>query len=132
MPESGSVTLPIADIRAWLDSEPATTPDATHAEIVAQRAAETWRERLWTCPADTRMGVREVAEALDRSADAVYRMASVKLAAERGRSPLPCSRLDGVLVFRAGDVRRWLDTSAVVVNPPSAPLKLVSNKRRTP
>lgn len=78
---------------------------------------QTWRERLWTCPPDTRLAVPELTEALGRSADWVYRAVNAKNANERGRDPLPCSRLDGVLVFTAGAVREWLRASSVVVNP---------------
>jgi hypothetical protein len=78
---------------------------------------QTWRERLWTCPADTRLDVRALAEAVDRSADWVYRAIDPKRSAARGRDPLPCQKLDGVLVFSAGAVRGWLQASECVVNP---------------
>lgn len=70
----------------------------------APAAGTTWRERLWTCPADTRLGVREVAEALGRPKSWVYRSASIK----RGAHRLPAARLNGELVFEAGAVRAWL------------------------
>jgi hypothetical protein len=63
-----------------------------------------WRERLWTCPADTRLGVREVAEALGRPRSWVYRAAAVK----RGLRRLPAVRFGGELVFEAGVVRDWV------------------------
>jgi len=114
LPNDGAVTLSTATLRAWLADAPRViTPPAPIAEPDAQG----WRERLWTCPADTRLGVRELASALDRSPDWVYRATNAKLSAERGRDPLPCKRLDGVLVFTADAVRAWLRASEAVVNP---------------
>jgi len=116
LPNGAAVTLPAELLRSWLaddqPEQPAPVPDPV---------AETWRTKLWTVPESTRLGVREVAEALDRSADWVYRAVSVEQAAEKGRNPLPCKRLDGVLVFEVGAVRRWLQASEVVVNPDSRP-----------
>lgn len=110
LPAESSVTLPAAVLRDWLaDEKPFTAP-------LALVQAESWRERLWTCPADTRLGVREVAEALDRSADWCYRSTSAKRAREQGRNPLPAQKLDGVLVFTAGAVRQWLQVSERKVN----------------
>src|ERR1041385_5137634 len=46
-------------------------------------APVTWRERLWTCPGDTRLGVRELAEALGRPRSWVYRAVAGKREAKR-------------------------------------------------
>lgn len=62
-----------------------------------------WRERLWTVPAETRLGVVEVAEALDRPETYVYARTSSK-----ARDRLPHRRLGGRLVFRAGELRTWI------------------------
>jgi hypothetical protein len=70
----------------------------------ARCAQHAWRLRLWTCPPDTRLGVREVAEAVDRSPAWVYRAVSRKHA-EHGCNPLPHSTFDGQLVFVASAVR---------------------------
>lgn len=113
LPDGASVTLPAADIRAWLAEEPARAL----SPLVVAPEPQTWRERLWTCGADVRLGVREVSEALDRSPDWVYRAVDSRRSAERGRAPLPCSKLDGVLVFTAGAVRRWVQASERVVHP---------------
>lgn len=126
LPEGAAVTLPGAALRAWLEDEPAAAlPDPALAEA----EPVSWRERFWTCPPETRLGVRELAEALDRSADFVYRAVDPKRSAGRGRDPLPCSRLDGVLVFSAGAVRRWLDASAVTVNPEPRHVRLHTKRR---
>lgn len=128
LPDGAAFTLPADVVRAWLEDEPATATPAP----VALTEPQTWRERLWTCPLDTRLGVRELAEALDRSADWVYRATNAKRAATHGRDPLPCSRLDGVLVFTAGAVRAWLRASEEIVNPEPAGARLhVSRASRT-
>jgi predicted DNA-binding transcriptional regulator AlpA len=63
-----------------------------------------WAEKIWTCPPETRLGVRELAEAVGRPRSWVYRHAS-----PRGDlAPMPHRRLDGLLVFTAGEVRDWL------------------------
>lgn len=112
LPDGAAVTLPLAVVRAWLEDEPAAAPPS----LMAAAEPPGWRVRLWTCPDDARLGVQELAEAVGRSADWVYRATSATHAAEHGRDPLPCSKLDGVNVFRAGAVRRWLEASAVIVN----------------
>lgn len=112
----------LRDLVAWLRSAPAgtTVPAATLAEelgallaagpaLVTNTAAplpSTWRERLWTVPAETRMGVREVAEAAGRPVSWVYRRSGEK--AKKAR--LPHRKLDGELVFVAGEVRSWLQS----------------------
>jgi hypothetical protein len=69
-----------------------------------QAGNTSWAERLWTCPPETRVGVRELAEAIGRPRSWVYRHAS-----PRGDlAPIPHRRLDGLLVFTAGEVRDWL------------------------
>jgi len=130
LPDGAAVTLPADTVRAWLAEEPALVPSRL-TELASQPLS--WRERFRTAADDVRLGAPELAEALGRSRDWVYRATSPRWAAKRGRNPLPCSKLDGVLVFTAGAVRRWLQASAVMVNPepepPSARLR-VSRVRR--
>jgi hypothetical protein len=121
VPSGASVTLPVDTLRAWLDAEPDqpfTTEKLGRSEIPN---AASWRTLLWSCPESTRLGVPELCEALGRGRDWVYRAANAEHAAERGRDPLPCKRLDGVLVFEAGAVRRWLNASEVIENPEPKP-----------
>lgn len=111
LPEGSAVTLPANVVRSWLSEEPSPTPAAPALELPSS-----WRERLWTCPENTTLGVRELTEALGRSPDWVYRAVSAKRSAARDRHPLPCKKLDGVLTFEAGAIRRWLKSSAAIVN----------------
>lgn len=60
-------------------------------------ATPSWRERIWLAPPETRLGVDELAEALGRSRKFIYR-----------RLNIPRQRLDGVLMFKAGDIRTWI------------------------
>ena len=111
---------------AWLEAAPpgTTITAASLVEALAEMATEapmappeplqhTWRERLWLVPAETRLGVREVAEALGRPASWVYRRTSVK----SEKAPLPHRKLDGELVFTAGELRAWVERHEAVVVP---------------
>jgi hypothetical protein len=121
LPDGAAVTLPADAVRAWLAEEPASAmprPVDTPPQPVG------WREKLWTCPDAVRLSVPELAEALDRSPDWVYRATSPKRAIAHGRAPLPCRKLDGVLVFEAGPVRAWLQTSEQIVNPEAPRLRV--------
>jgi predicted DNA-binding transcriptional regulator AlpA len=69
-------------------------------EPVADEYEPTWRERLWIVPAETRIGVAELTEALGRPRSWVYRHTSGKT--------IPHRKLDGELVFVAGEIRAWI------------------------
>lgn len=99
--------LPAVWVRALVEElhvepEPVTDPEL---------AEQTWRERLWTVPADTRLGVVEVAEALGRPKSYVYARTG-----ESAEDPLPCRKLDGTLVFLAGELREWIQEREEVVH----------------
>ena len=111
-------TLDAEAVAAWLaplaDAEPA---EASAPVLV--NVAPSWKEKLWLCPAETRLDLAALCEALGRSRSWAYKLTSEKAAAkalakaaEAGAghepSPLPCRRLDGELVFVAGEVRAWL------------------------
>jgi len=83
--------------------------------------APTWRERLWIAPPETRLGVEELSEAIGRPKSWIYRHTSAK----SGLVQLPHRRLDGALVFLAGDVRQWLaqqESSELEVRPQVIPI----------
>ncbi len=77
----------------------------------------TWRERLWTCPPDTRLGRVELLEALGRSKHWLYRHTATKGDCAR----IPCRRLDGELTFVAGEVRTWLAEQEEILEPGRTP-----------
>jgi predicted DNA-binding transcriptional regulator AlpA len=62
-----------------------------------------WRVLLWSCPPDTRLGVDELLEAVGRPRSWLYKktMSGVP-------DRIPHRKLDGALVFVAGEVRHWL------------------------
>lgn len=109
----------LQDLLDWLRRAPAgTTLDASAIRDLLERATPaaaepppttlpiepTWRERLWTAPAETRIGVRELAEAVGRPRSWVYR----RTGPNSPRAPLPHRKLDGELVFVVGEIRDWL------------------------
>ena len=119
-----------ADMASWCErAPPGTRLDAQVVSDVLKSAVDpeeaepsreatstpsdlwTLRERLWTVPAETRLGVAEVAEALGRGRAFVYARTAAK-----AEDPLPHRKLDGTLLFTAGELRAWVrDREDVVV-----------------
>ena len=117
-------TVPVESLNELLAEEVSAPAPGTAgpALVEDETAADSWRIKLWAVPSETRLGVLELSEALGRSRGWVYRA----IASHRYRSrskpgerkpcdripnphPLPHKRLDGRLVFEAGQVRRWLE-----------------------
>lgn len=92
-----------------------TSADGCSSQVPAPPAAtglpQTWRERIWTVPAETRLGVAEVVEAIGRPKSFVYRHTSAK----SGLTLIPHRKMDGELVFVAGEVRTWLRDQEEVI-----------------
>lgn len=123
----------IADLDRWLAAAPEGTTLSARAvrdllssmELAASAAATapaaepqlelTWKERLWIVPAETRIGCRELAEAIGRPVSWIYRHTSSKAASEGGYELLPFRKLDGELVFVVGEIRAWLRDHEEVV-----------------
>ncbi len=89
----------VADALDAIAAQPvAPVPPAVPPAVVS------WRERLWTCDPQVRVGVPELSEATGRPKSWAYRAA-------RGTGtcpPVPHRKLDGHLVFVVGEVRQWL------------------------
>jgi len=102
---SAPLLLAAAALRQLADALDALAAEPTAPAPPARLPPEvSWRERLWTCDPQVRIGVPELSEGVDRPKSWVYRAA-------RGNGscpPLPHRKLDGQLVFVAGEVRRWL------------------------
>ena len=95
-----------AELVARLGSEFLEGLDGIRASEVGEEPITlTWRERLWLVPAETRLGVREVAEALGRSTSWLYRHTGPKC---DSADLIPHRKLEGELVFTAGEVRAWV------------------------
>lgn len=101
--EAVGATAPVANVYRLVLADLRPLADGNGGAALSVPGA-TWRERLWTCPPDTRLGVREVAEAVGRPRSWVYRAC----AAKRGPGRLRARRLDGELVLLASEVRDWL------------------------
>lgn len=70
-----------------------------------QPSPSSWRERFWTAPDETRIGVRELAEALGKSRSWIYH----RTARNSEAIPLPSRTIaSGKLEFVVGEVRAWL------------------------
>ncbi len=116
---SGDPEIVAVAARAILDRLHLTSPPTGTSDGVAARAgrsqsaSEPWSIRLWDCPPGTRLSVRDLAHAVGRPRSWVYRHTSPK----GDLAPIPHRRLDGLLVFLAGEIRDWLAANEEVKVP---------------
>lgn len=97
-------------LRARIVSSPAdaapgasTPPKPSEPADGEQGGERSWREKLWTVPAETRLGSKDVAEAVGRNVNWVHQRT------QKGADPmLPHAKLGNTLVFKAGEIRHWL------------------------
>lgn len=108
--------MTVAELRRWAETMPgALVPASALLEALdgleeptparggaVPTPSPSWRERLWSVPAETRLGVAEVAEALGRPKSFVYARTG------SAEDALPHRKLDGSLVFTAGEIRAWI------------------------
>lgn len=126
----------LAELRAWaLQAPPGTiVPVSSLVELldgledpqpiqVTEAAPETWREKLWSVPAEVRLGVSELAEAFGKPRSFIYARTG-----PRAANPIPCRKLDGALSFTAGEARAWLRATEAVVH--AGPMESPSSARR--
>ena len=139
----------LLELRDWLASAPLGTqlPAASLLEAVDEALGDeqakepsngvpesalplslNWRAQLWLVPAETRLGVRELAEALSRSPSWIYRRTSVKAAEKTGCDLLPFRKLEGELQFVVGEIRSWIREHEEVFV--SAPMESTAGERR--
>lgn len=123
-------TLEAATVRELLSAmtDPAIIAAPQTADVEASVTVPTsWRERLWTAPAETRIGVIELAEALDRPKSWVYRHTMEKAAGDR----LPHRKLDGELQFIVGEVRAWMrdHEELIVAGKAAAVVRSIDSRR---
>lgn len=100
--------LPAEALASMLRSVKERSPAPEPAPKDAETPEVTWRERLWTAPPQTRIGVQELMEALGRPRSWIYRHTSPKAAKEAGHDLLPYRKLEGELVFLVGEIRTWI------------------------
>lgn len=116
----GGTMLAAADVRELLATF-ATVSPVLPPTPPAEAPPVTWREKLWTVPAETRMGVVEVAEAIGRPRSYVYRCTAA--------TAIPFKKHDGELVFLAGEIRTWLQDTEETVKPGRVARPALSLKR---
>lgn len=118
-PSGNRIDAPLSDLLEALGDVREAVSRAEKAAREAERASEegsaptgpetaprwTWRSRLWACPPETRLGIRELVEALGVSKSWVY--SRTKSEAD---DPLPHRKLGGALLFVAGELRHWIRT----------------------
>jgi hypothetical protein len=135
--------MTLGDVVTWLERAPAGTLVTTSAMLAQLRDVDTsvtmpateppvaghprsWQERLWTAPADARLSVTDVAEAFGRPKSWVYRHTSPA----SGLVLIPYRKLDGELVFLAGEIRQWVKDREEIMVKPSTPVVPISRPRR--
>lgn len=130
--------MTLEELDAFVRSAPPGTllPASTVADSLADRApsrndtpvataAASWRERLWTVTAETRLDVEQLSEAIGRPRSWIYRHTSAK----SDRPRLPHRKLDGQLTFLAGEIRHWIERNEIVVERGSQQLQLMHRRR---
>lgn len=118
--------MTLAQFSEWLAAAPAGTMlDAAAVRATLEQCASvdraavpitpplrmSWRERLWMVPPETRLGLREACEALDRS----EKWLRIRLRTG-GDGRIPHRKLDGELQFLAGELRDWLNTHEHIIS----------------
>jgi hypothetical protein len=111
--------VPARELAAALETLVDASPEPPPTTV----AESSWRERIWTVPAETRLGVLEVAEALGRPRSYVYERTGPK-----ATDPLPHRKLDGTVVVTAGELRTWIRTHETVVH--ALPMDSTPGERR--
>jgi len=84
-----------------------------------------WRERLWLAAPDTRLGVAELLEALGRTKSWLYRHTGPNSPGTR----IPHRKLEGELVFVAGEICNWVRDNELVRVPGRTANLMVVRKR---
>lgn len=97
------------------DPPPSPASDAT--EQSENDDEPFWREKLWTCPAETRLWREDLEEALGVKKEWIHRRTQSK-----ADDPIPHRPLGRRLLFLAGEVRHWVrQQEDIAVAGPSAP-----------
>lgn len=90
-------------------AEQAETKAIATETVERPQTGEGWRTLLWTCPCETRMTVKDVAEAMAQSPSWVYKHAR----GEPGHMPHRRHN-GGKLIFFAGELRAWAAQTEMV------------------
>ena len=128
----------LGELQTWLSQAPPGTlvPADSLAQAIAasvpniQRRSVvqrpmSWRERLWLAAPDTRLGVAELLEALGRTKSWLYRHTGPNSPGTR----IPHRKLEGELVFVAGEICNWVRDNELVRVPGRTANLMVVRKR---
>jgi len=128
----------LGELQTWLSQAPPGTlvPADSLAQAIAasvpniQRRSVvqrpmSWRERLWLVAPDTRLGVAELLEALGRTKSWLYRHTGPNSPGTR----IPHRKLEGELVFVAGEICNWVRDNELVRVPGRTANLMVVRKR---
>jgi hypothetical protein len=124
LPAGSALTLPrealLEALLAALDESDNDRTNRVPIVPMEEASSAAWQERLWTANADTRMTLADVCEALSRPKSWGYRHTSPR----SGLPRIPHRKLDGELVFVAGEVRVWVreHEDIVVESTPITPI----------
>lgn len=88
----------LSELEERLDAIERETGQERPAAVEAPQPS--WRERLWSCPPETRLDAEQAAEATGLSKSRIYKLTSAE--------GIPFRKLAGGLVFVAGELRSWL------------------------
>jgi hypothetical protein len=122
LPPGSAVTVPREALLAAIDTMTAVT-----ATPATESLPTPWQVRLWSSPADARMTVADVADALSRPKSWVYRHTSPA----SGLPRLPHRKLDGELTFLVGEVRQWIEDHEDVVVAAARAIPILQRARHT-
>ena len=128
----------LGELQTWLSQAPpgtlvpadslaqaiaASVPNIQGRSVVQQPMS--WRERLWLVAPDTRLGVAELLEALGRTKSWLYRHTGPNSPGTR----IPHRKLEGELVFVAGEICSWVRDNELVRVPGQTANHMVVRKR---
>lgn len=119
-------TVPAAVMRELLDRLADKVEPEPPALTVVEPAPPSWREKLWTAPAETRIGKAELLEAVGKTESWLYRHTAEKR--KPGTPRIPHRKLDGELVFVVGEIRAWLRQHEEIVE--AGPMESSPAERR--
>lgn len=97
-------TLTAADVLKLLEELDGKATGQPFIHTAPDRPTWPWSALLWAVPEETRIGVDQLSEAVGRPRSWIYKHSGREGTCAR----LPHCKMDGVLVFQVGEVRRWL------------------------
>ena len=102
--------VPLGWILDRLDEDESAEEQSIPDSVSDTPETDSWRLKLWTAPAECRIGPAEVCEAVGRTRPWLYRRTGAK-----AKDRIPHRKFGGELVFVVGELREWIrDTEELV------------------